>query len=97
MDIIIKERGHGKTTDLVNMSAQTGIPIVAFCPSYIISLAKKLNLQIPCPISVASFMELDEKPKSIYIDNMTPVIRMLLGSWVAGFTDSPSFTTTEEL
>ncbi len=35
MEIILKQRGHGKTTDLIYMSGETGIPIVHPNPRYV--------------------------------------------------------------
>ena len=88
MDIILKERGHGKTTNLICMSAQTGIPIVSMQPQYIIELAEKLHVQIPRPISTQEWQGRAEKPQAIYVDELSVVLKKLLGSSVAGFTDT---------
>lgn len=53
MNIFIKGRGEGKTTELIKMSNITGYPIVVLSYSsrkFILEIAKKLGLNIPEPI-----------------------------------------------
>lgn len=60
MKIYSAERGAGKTTALVEESAKTGaIIVVASHPmvNYIIGLAKRLNLDIPEPITVTNYLK----------------------------------------
>lgn len=88
MDIILKERGHGKTENLIYLSSQTGIPIVCMKPEYVIQRANELRIQIPNPLSPQELSNLDEKPQSIYIDEMSIVLKKLLNCSIAGFTDT---------
>lgn len=74
MDIIIKGRGHGKTSDLVRMSAQTHIPITAQHPDYVISLAASLGVEIPPPLSYAQYIN-EHKGKQVYIDELDAFLR----------------------
>lgn len=59
MKIYSAERGTGKTTTLIKKSAKTGaIIVVASYPmaNYIIGLAKRLDLDIPDPITVPNYL-----------------------------------------
>ena len=61
MKIYSAERGVGKTTALIKESAKTGaIIVVASYPmaNYIVGLAKRLNLDIPEPITVTNYLKL---------------------------------------
>ena len=60
MKIYSAERGVGKTTALIKESAKTGaIIVVASYPmmNYIMGLAKRLNLDIPEPITVTNYLK----------------------------------------
>lgn len=55
MELIIDDRGSGKTTNLIVFSSVLEIPIVTSTRAqvdYIVYLAKKRNLQIPKPVTV---------------------------------------------
>ena len=59
MKIYSAERGVGKTTTLIKESAKTGaIIVVGVYPmaNYIMGLAKRLNLDIPEPITVTKYL-----------------------------------------
>lgn len=94
MEIIYKERGCGKTTDLIYKSAETYIPILV--PTEVekrnlMLRANILGVKIPSPISIKDFKEgiLErEKIYSIYIDNADVLLPYLLGVRVAGITIS---------
>ena len=61
MKIYSAERGVGKTTTLIKESAKTGaIIVVGVYPmaNYIMGLAKRLNLDIPEPITVTKYLKL---------------------------------------
>ncbi len=88
MDIILKERGHGKTIDLIYLSAQNNNPIVCMYPEYVSQQARELGLQIPKPIYARDLVKLPEKPSKIYMDEMSIVLNRILGCSVAGFTDT---------
>ena len=51
MDLIMKRRGHGKTYDLIQMSALNKIPIVCYRPEFVKKQAKEMKIDIPEPIS----------------------------------------------
>lgn len=59
MKIYSAERGAGKTTTLIEESAKTGAIIVVASYSminYTMGLAKRLNLDIPKPITVTNYL-----------------------------------------
>jgi len=60
MKVISRGRGAGKTTALVEMSAQTGSYIVTkdhHTARYTADLAKKMGLQIPFPLTFKEFLD----------------------------------------
>lgn len=60
MKVISRPRGAGKTTALVEMSAQTGSYIVTkdhHTARYTADLAKKMGLQIPFPLTFKEFLD----------------------------------------
>jgi len=88
MDIILKERGHGKTTDLIQMSAITGNTIVCANPYIVKQKAQELNLEIPEPVTPRNLLQMDTKPSGIYIDELELMLKNILGFPVVGATVS---------
>lgn len=61
MNIYAAERQTGKTTMLVKESAKTGAIIVtpnSLMGNYIISLADRLGVDIPAPITVKQYLQI---------------------------------------
>ena len=67
IDLIIKKRGHGKTTDLVRMSAKTSIPILTHNPFGVKMVAEENNLAIPEPIHWSQYNTYEGE---VYIDDL---------------------------
>jgi len=88
MDIIIKDRAHGKTSDLVRSSAYTGIPIVCPRPDYIKDCAEQLGIEIPEPIPYYQYVNKLTSAKKVYIDELDFFIRYAFGSDVECVTIS---------
>lgn len=84
MDIIIKSKGHGKTTDLVRMSNENNIPIATHDVNFIKDIAKKLNLTIPEPIQYSKIKQYPTQ--SVYIDELDSFLRSTLNCKVEAFT-----------
>ena len=81
LNIIYKPRNSGKTTDLIKISAEKNIPILCFSSSissYIISLAKELNLRIPKPIALHDYA--NHVVDNVIIDDAEYVLQCLLNS-----------------
>ena len=80
LNIIYKPRNSGKTTDLIKISAEKNIPILCFSSSisYIISLAKELNLRIPKPIALHDYA--NHVVDNVIIDDAEYVLQYLLNS-----------------
>lgn len=82
MQLIIKNRANGKTTDLIIMSAFKKIPIVCAHPEYIVRKAKEMKLKIPPPIS---FYEIDRNRAALHgihevlIDEMDWFLQAVFG------------------
>lgn len=89
MRYILKGRGLGKTTDLVYLSSQTGIPIVCSHPDHVLYEAKKNNLTIPEPIGYIRFSMMRQKPRKIYIDELAMFLNSILGCTVEAVTGTP--------
>lgn len=88
MDIILKNRGHGKTVDLIRLSAQTGYPIVCANPNIVELKAKELHLEIPEPITTKELYQMKSKPDGVYIDELGIILERVLGCHVAGFAET---------
>lgn len=73
MDIIIKQRGHGKTSDLIRMSAQNSVPILALDKMYVKDLAKRMNIKIPEPISYSEYFS-NHLREAVYIDELNTLL-----------------------
>lgn len=87
MDLIIRHRGHGKTSDLVKMSSYTGIPIISFNAWHVKDRAKELGYEIPEPIDYIDAMHGAAKGLSeVYVDDANVVLGKLLGTKIAGCT-----------
>lgn len=85
MDIIIKGRGHGKTTDLIRMSAESKSPIVTGNLPHAKAIedkAKHMGLDIPKPIYVSDRDALDAQicgVREVLVDDVDWVLTLLLG------------------
>jgi len=80
MRLIAGPRCSGKTTTLIEESAQTGIPIIA--PSmgmanYISMLAKEQGLEIPEPTSINKVVNRGGRPGKYLIDELEMCLRQL--------------------
>ncbi len=89
MRYILKGRGLGKTTDLIRLSAKTGIPIICVNPDYVFRQAIDLGLKIPNPISPYKLMTMIPKPKIVYIDELGLVLKHIIGCSIDIVTDTP--------
>lgn len=73
MDIIIGKRGYGKTTKLIRRCAEEGIYILtsnrrrADC---IFSMARKMELNIPYPVTIDEYLRSKFKGSSIRRDGL---------------------------
>ena len=97
MKKIIMRRGAGKTTELINLSAETGYYIVTTTrerADYIFRYAQELGKDIPFPISFGEYIA--HKPigccvKDILIDDADTILSMIF----SGFTIK-AITMTDE-
>ena len=86
MNLIIKDRGKGKTSDLIRLSSRTGIPIVCSSPEMVSAQAKGMRYDIPEPISFSSFVNdpsLTFQYKGVYIDDLDRFFKSNFGVVVA--------------
>ena len=82
-------RGKGKTTDLIRLSAKTGIPIVCATVQQvdtILAKAERMGLVIVKPIPVNKIK--DYEVSKVYVDDMEYVLSTLLHSKVETATVS---------
>ena len=80
MRIIIGPRCSGKTTSLIQVSADTGIPIIAptmAMANYIKQIAKEYELDIPEPTSINKVVNQGGRPGKYLIDEMEMCLRQL--------------------
>lgn len=88
MKIIYKQRGKGKTTQLLYSSDTTRIPILVgdeHQKKYIVDDAIQLGLNIPQPLSVNDVVNKRGSvlPETCYVDNAEMVLSRLLNINVA--------------
>ena len=84
MICIVGGRGSGKTTELIKMSAETGIPICVRNRSRIkniVYMANRLGVEIPEPIVIYNQRFLKER-RTIMIDDVQDVLFDIYGTEV---------------
>lgn len=89
MKLIIKNRGGGKTYDLIKISASTGIPIVSPHPEYVNEMARSLGIDIPALLSPLGLMRYNGSGREVYIDELDAVFQMLFGVGISAATITP--------
>lgn len=73
MDITIGRRGSGKTTMLIRRSAKENVYILTTNrkrADYIFSMARKMGLHIPYPVTIREYMQGGFKGSSIRRDGL---------------------------
>lgn len=71
MNWIIKERGTGKTTELIKKSSETGYYIIVTSRNdamNVFNLARSMNIHIPFPITVEGYLM--HKMQGSYVENV---------------------------
>ena len=83
MKIILEPRRSGKTTKLINMSAETGAYIVCHTKAdtdRVWDIAQKMGKNIPYPISASDFLSRRYHPegvRSLLIDNADLILQAI--------------------
>lgn len=80
MRMIIGPRCSGKTTSLIQVSADTGVPIIAptmMMAGYIKQKAKEYGLDIPEPTSINKIVNQGGKSGKYLIDELEMCLRQL--------------------
>lgn len=95
MRIIIKDRGKGKTTQMIYTSEATGIPIMVETHSqanHIKQLAEEMNVMIPDVIVESEGIMRGKRPDNVLIDEgyniIEKALKAYLGSNVIALTMS---------
>lgn len=89
MDLIIKDRGHGKTTELVKKSAETGCRILTLHSSkHIQDIANNLGMTIPTPLERChlNLRQFQGFKEPVLIDELDTFIEHALGYKVVAAT-----------
>lgn len=102
MKIINKPRQTGKTTQLIYASATVGFPIIVSNKARvgdIEHLAKKMNVDIPTPMTVSEYKQSRPLPSTtVLIDEGIDIIEAALVSYLGNGTNIAAITmTTPEL
>lgn len=90
MNKILKNRGMGKTTDLIRISAEKQYPIVvhaSFMVRHVMEYAKNMGLNIPTPL-VAGKDSIRGLNTPVLVDEASLVLRSLLGCEINTLTMS---------
>ncbi len=80
MRIIAGPRCSGKTTALIQESAETGVPIIApsmAMANYIKMIAKEQGMDIPEPMSINKIVNKGGRPGEYLIDEVEMCLRQL--------------------
>lgn len=80
MRMIIGPRCSGKTASLIQVSADTGIPIIAptmAMANHVKQMAKEYELDIPEPTSINKIVNRGGKPGKYLIDELEMCLRQL--------------------
>ncbi|EMW5424194.1 replicase [Enterococcus faecalis] len=98
MKIIARDRGTGKTTELVKESARTGQYILAANKGHVQSIeqiAKKAGVTIPYPVTVDEIVSMDRftcassiQRDGLLVDEAIMVLSKLIGLKITGVTIS---------
>ena len=85
MNLYRAQRRKGKTTSLIYASMYTRYPIVCYSKAEvnnIVEMATKLNINIPCPYTMAEFLESKGKyDDNILIDNLDIMLPKILNDY----------------
>lgn len=92
MNIILMNRGDGKSTSLIYRSNRTNAPIVCIHPNIIKREAYELGVTIPEPISAHELMAMRPRPDKILVDDLDIVLQRLLNVDVDTATMTPDYT-----
>ena len=85
---VFKNRGEGKTTDLLKKSAETQIPVMSFnrvSAMYAKELAQQMQLSVPDPIYPMPQIGMNGKRTKVYLDDADCVIKKLFEDQYPGF------------
>lgn len=89
MELVIQDRGTGKTTGVIVASHQFGYPIVTLnscMVNEIIRKAKEMNLNIPTPITVNELRRGVKRDNRLYdkvlIDEVYPILEQALNHYL---------------
>lgn len=101
MKRIIKERGTGKTYELVKLSAEKQIPILCMSKEGVLDRAKELNVKIPQPISIWDYekgLHRGRDIESVLVDDSEYILQRLLEFKINALTvTKPKEVTMEEI
>lgn len=86
MNWIIKERGTGKTTELIKKSSETGYYIIVATVNNarnVSNLARSMNIDIPFPITVEEYLRgkmCGSYIKNVLIDDADVILETIFNS-----------------
>ena len=85
MRLLIKDRGTGKTTQLIYTSEATGLPIAVETSSridLIMKMANEMNCYIPKPILIKDLIEHKYRYENVLIDEAEKTIANALNHYL---------------
>ena len=90
-NVIIQNRGTGKTTHAITTSSKTGATIIThheILAKEVHERAKRLGYDIPKPMSINQYLNTKTKPEKIIIDELELVLGEVLNSKIELITIS---------
>lgn len=91
VNVIIQNRGTGKTTHAIITSSKTGATIITHnvvVAKLVLKQAEYLGCNIPKPMSINQYLNIKTKPEKIIIDELELVLSEVLDSKVELITIS---------
>lgn len=90
MNVIVKTRGLGKTSDLIRLSAEKQIPIVTIdTPKKLQEKAFSMGYEIPLPLTPSQVH--DYSGRTILVDDADRILSVLVGKDIDTIAMSPSY------
>lgn len=90
MERIIKDRGRGKTTELIRLSNEKQIPIMTMnrdSAQFIEHQAKMMGVKIPAPFFTRDYNRYKgRKNNRVLVDELDQVLEALLDIQIEGYT-----------
>lgn len=98
-NLISRERGEGKTHDLIITSAMTGYPIVCYnerSVEHVKNMAKEMGYEIPTPKSMTTLNHYKPYEENILVDDLQFFLEEMLDKYFGSHVVTSTITISED-